>query len=156
MRPLYIFDLDGTLADGTHRVHLIQQEPKQWDEYFEACDGDRPIESVIKIANSLHDTSADIWIYSGRSDQVRKKTVTWLTAHLGWVLSLYLQGNPEVLKMRQHGDHQPDDELKESWLLAMTPEDRERLVAVFDDRDRVVAMWRRNNVTCLQVAPGDF
>lgn len=31
-----------------------------------------------------------------------------------------------------------------------------RLVMTFDDRDRVVAMWRRNGVVCAQVAPGDF
>ena len=26
----------------------------------------------------------------------------------------------------------------------------------FDDRDRVVAMWREEGVPCFQVAPGDF
>ena len=38
----------------------------------------------------------------------------------------------------------------------MRPEDRARLVAVFEDRKRVVDMWRENGVTCYQVAPGDF
>lgn len=33
---------------------------------------------------------------------------------------------------------------------------RERIAMVFDDRDKVVAMWRRQGLTCLQVAPGDF
>jgi hypothetical protein len=36
------------------------------------------------------------------------------------------------------------------------PIDRERLVGAFDDRQRVVDMWRRNGITCFQVAPGDF
>ena len=156
MRPLYIFDLDGTLADGTHRVHLIQQEPKQWDEYFEACDGDRPIYSIIGIAACLFRAGAEIWIYSGRSDQVRGKTRAWCGEYLHHELAMTLDSNPNILKMRQHGDHHPDDKLKESWLLAMAPEDRKRLVAVFEDRDRVVAMWRRHGVRCLQVAPGDF
>ena len=156
MRPLYIFDLDGTLADGTHRVHLIQQEPKQWDEYFEACDGDEPIKSVIEIANSLRKSGAEIWIYSGRSDLVREKTRAWLTEYMDRDVLLDLAHNPHTLKMRPHADHQSDDKLKESWLLEMEHRDRKRLVAVFDDRDRVVEMWRRNNVTCVQVAPGDF
>jgi hypothetical protein len=30
------------------------------------------------------------------------------------------------------------------------------LMAVFDDRDKVVAMWRRNGVACFQVAEGNF
>ncbi|WP_435575134.1 hypothetical protein [Burkholderia plantarii] len=34
--------------------------------------------------------------------------------------------------------------------------DRRRIVAVFDDRDSVVAMWRDAGVTCFQVAPGEF
>ena len=156
MRPLYIFDLDGTLADGTHRVHLIQQEPKQWDEYFEACDWDKPIYSVIGIAVCLFRSGADIWIYSGRSDQVRGKTRAWCGEYLHHELAKTLDSNPSMLKMRPHGDHQPDDTLKESWLLAMAPQDRGRLAAVFEDRDRVVAMWRRHGVRCLQVAPGDF
>ena len=58
--------------------------------------------------------------------------------------------------MRPANDFTPDAQLKESWLHAMHPEDRARLVAVFEDRDRVVAMWRRNGVQCFQAAPGDF
>ena len=27
---------------------------------------------------------------------------------------------------------------------------------VFDDRQRVVDMWRRNGIQCCQVAPGDY
>jgi len=38
----------------------------------------------------------------------------------------------------------------------MLTEDKSRLVAVFDDRDRVVKMWRDVGVTCFQVADGEF
>jgi hypothetical protein len=38
----------------------------------------------------------------------------------------------------------------------MLVDDRQRLVAAFDDRDRVVQMWRAAGVTCFQVAPGEF
>jgi hypothetical protein len=30
------------------------------------------------------------------------------------------------------------------------------LIAVFDDRDKVVKIWRNNGVRCCQVAEGDF
>jgi hypothetical protein len=50
----------------------------------------------------------------------------------------------------------PDDVLKRQWFDAMLRDDRERLVATFDDRDRVVKMWRDAGVTCFQVAPGEF
>ena len=31
-----------------------------------------------------------------------------------------------------------------------------KLFMVFDDRQKVVDMWRKNKVTCLQVAEGNF
>ena len=31
-----------------------------------------------------------------------------------------------------------------------------RIVATFDDRNRVVAMWRDAGIPCFQVAPGEF
>jgi hypothetical protein len=34
--------------------------------------------------------------------------------------------------------------------------DRMRLMCVFDDRDKVVKMWRDEGVACFQVAPGEF
>jgi hypothetical protein len=30
------------------------------------------------------------------------------------------------------------------------------VLCVFDDRDKVVKMWRENGINCFQVAPGDF
>ena len=31
-----------------------------------------------------------------------------------------------------------------------------RILCVFDDRTKVVNMWRENGLSCFQVAPGDF
>ena len=52
----------------------------------------------------------------------------------------------------------PDDKLKQHWLDDLFPKDSKRLdiVCVFDDRDKVVDMWRKNGLTCMQVAPGNF
>jgi hypothetical protein len=61
-----------------------------------------------------------------------------------------------LLTMRPAGDYTPDDVLKQRWLDAMLEEDRRRLIAVFEDRDRMVKMWRANGVPCFQVADGEF
>ena len=58
--------------------------------------------------------------------------------------------------MRAAGDYTADDVLKKQWFDGMLVDDRRRLVATFEDRDRVVAMWRAEGVTCFQVAPGEF
>lgn len=148
MRPLYIFDLDGTLANCEHRQHLVQGETKDWRAFFAACTEDTPIGAVINTMARLAYGGADIWIFSGRSGEVNEQTCAWLNDH---VPNVYQQ-----LQLRDAGDHTPDDILKKSWLDAMPVVDRARLVAVFDDRDKVVAMWRAAGVPCFQVAPGNF
>lgn len=154
-RPLYIFDIDGTLCDITHRLHFIQGDKPDWDAFHRACNKDVPKKSVIALMDTLRGTGAEVWLFSGRSDIVRTETENWLHHHTSFSAWL-LEENPAQLSMRQEGDYTEDHLLKESWLSKMLLEDVERLVCVFDDRQRVVDMWRKNGVTCMQVAPGDF
>ncbi|MCC5871720.1 MAG: hypothetical protein JJU22_04930 [Gammaproteobacteria bacterium] len=145
--PLAIFDLDGTLADIEHRLHFIASKPKRWDRFFRACVDDAPNTPVIELAQTLHGSGWEIWIWSGRSDAVRIQTKAWLATHVGI---------EAPLRMRRDGDHQADVTLKESWLLALKPADRARLRFIVDDRASVVAMWRSHGLTCLQCAEGEF
>lgn len=149
-RPLYIFDLDGTLALTYHRQHFLdnKSDPDRWRKFFEACINDSPNIPVIDTMHKLIDSGADVWIWSGRDGTVQRETLEWLQQHTGL--------EEEALSMRLPGDYTPDEELKQSWLQAMSAYDRRRLVAVFDDRDKVVAMWRRNRVACFQVESGAF
>ena len=82
-------------------------------------------------------------IWSGRSDVVLEQTKTWLDEHGG--LARFL------VRMRRNGDSQPDAALKESWLLA----EPDKPSLVYDDRQRVVDMWRRHGIVCAQVAQWD-
>ena len=57
--------------------------------------------------------------------------------------------------MRRTKDYRSDDIVKKEML------DEMRAIGynptlVFDDRDRVVKMWRENGLRCFQVAEGDF
>ena len=176
-KPLYIFDLDGTLALIEHRRHYVDRPSLKcydcgganrsncvqcadldegfkpdWTAFYAACHLDEPNKPVIATLNRLHQAGADIWIFSGRSDEVREKTVSWLTKHV----RLWEYQIDACLCMRRAGDYTPDDVLKKQWLDNMLVEDSQRLVAVFEDRDRMVAMWRAAGVPCFQVAPGDF
>ena len=152
-RPLYIFDLERTIALCEHRKHFLDQGgSERWRLFYAACDRDEPNAPVVRVMETLRHNGADVWFFSGRSDEVRDKTVAWLAQHTSfasWELDT-------ALVMRQSHDHRPDDELKKEFLDHMLVEDRLRLVAVFDDRDRVVRMWRDNGVMCFQVAPGAF
>lgn len=193
MTPMYIFDLDGTLALVEHRKHFIDQkpcpfclgcctvrrepveiasrlpdgtvlpamdpcqacngtgkEPQDWKSFYAACAYDPPNWPVISTMNALLRSGADIQIWSGRSAEVMNETLAWLQRFFE------IDAEEVQLVMRREGDFTPDDALKAQWLENLNEFDRRRLVAVFDDRDKVVAMWRRNGVACFQVAPGEF
>ena len=140
---IVIFDLDGTLALISHRRHFVENGNRDWDGFFGACDKDEPNWPVIDVYHAMRDAGHHVLIWSGRSDAVRDKTESWLEKHLGHV---------PRLRMRKAGDYTPDHTLKERWLDELgTPP-----AMVFDDRTRVVNMWRDRGVTCFQVAPGDF
>ena len=150
---VFIFDLDGTLADGEHRVHHIQGMKKDWRAYFAACSKDEPIMPVIRTFKALRKAGADCWIWTGRSDEVRDDTMEWLDRYglrPGWFSA------PEALLMRPEYDRTDDAQLKYGWLANLEPPERNRVTGVFEDRDRVVAMWRAAGVQCFQVAPGAF
>lgn len=152
---LFIFDLDGTLANIEHRKHWLEKkdDPERWRKFYAECHKDDPNIPIVRILNSLLHTGYEVWIVSGRSSEVRQKTIDWLQS---WTL-FNTYGDLDVhLIMRDEGDYTADDILKEKWLHNMLDVDRKRLMGVFDDRKRVVDMWRRNGVPCFQVDEGDF
>lgn len=141
----YIFDLDGTLADASHRFHHIAQQPKDWRSYFAACGDDAPIPHIILLAKQLAATMKIVYV-SGRSDECRELTAEWMARFA-------LPFGP--LYMRRAGDHRPDDIVKVEMLAQIRADGHEPLMA-FEDRDRVVAAWRAAGIPCAQVAPGNF
>lgn len=149
MTPCIIFDIDGTLANGDHRLHLIQQEPKQWDAYFDLCDGDAPINHMIRLLRILEREYVPVFV-TGRAARWRVKTEQWLARH-GAATGRY----PLRLYMREDGDHRDDHVLKIELLAQLRADGFDPLM-VFDDRARVVKAWRAAGVPCAQVAEGEF
>jgi FMN phosphatase YigB (HAD superfamily) len=145
---IYIFDLDGTLADIKHRLKHIQGDVKDWDAFYNACEQDMPIYANIETYRQLYRSGADVWIWSGRSELVREKTVNWLST----------KGiNPrDNLRMRPLGNHSPDYKLKRDWAVNLSAHDIGRIIGVFEDRDRVVSMWRGLGIQCYQVSSGNY
>lgn len=143
-RMFVVFDLDGTLADGKHREHWIDRPvgEKRWREYFAECDNDEPKRAIIATARALMVSGHRVEIWTGRSAEVSGKTRAWLCANGLAVINI---------RQRAVGDHTQDDILKASWMEAHGKPD-----LVFEDRKRVVDMWRSHGVTCCQVAEGDF
>jgi phosphoglycolate phosphatase-like HAD superfamily hydrolase len=153
-----IFDLDGTLADISHRRHLVSGHRSEWSEFFRQCVNDRPKLEVIKVFRLLQKSGAHLEIWSGRSAEVRHGTRKWLTDNVfdgSWMWDEPEHPYYVRLLMRPVNDYVPDDVLKERWLNEALNEGL-TIDMAFDDRQKVVDMWRRRNITCAQVAPGDF
>jgi phosphoglycolate phosphatase-like HAD superfamily hydrolase len=145
-----IFDLDGTLAliDKRRALAAKPNGKINWKTFFapENISLDEPNLPVIASFKAMKAAGFRVGIFSGRDSISRQQTEDWLAQH---------GIQPDFLFMRMQGSFTPDDVLKKDWL------DREmaaghEIMCVFDDRDKVVKMWRENGISCFQVAPGNF
>lgn len=134
-----IFDLDGTIANIDHRTHFVRGGKRDWKSFFSACVDDVPVPHVVETFKAHIDAGHKVRIWSARSDAVRAETENWLS-DMG-IDPCYLQ------HMRADGDNTPDVELKRYWL----NQEYERPDLVYDDRQRVVDMWRAEGIACFQV-----
>lgn len=139
MQKIVIFDIDGTLAIRKDR------SPFHWAKVGQ----DLPNQSICKILNLFNCccSSYEVILFSGRDEVCRKETITWLQNNGIHFKELY---------MRARGDIRKDSIVKKE-LFEKYIKDKYEVLAVFDDRNQVVDMWRNElELICLQVAEGDF
>ena len=150
-RKIVIFDIDGTIADCDHRRHFVSNGNSDWDSFKAATKDDTPIQWVCDIAKAFHAGGHAVIFVSARNNSQRDVTISQIQDWIGI-------DNP-ILFMRPDGDNTPDDIFKKSVLdtiqdrIGVTPD------LVFDDRNRVVDMWRSNGIPVFQVVDrdqGDF
>jgi RNA ligase len=131
----YIFDIDGTLADNSHR------SPYNWH----AVDKDGIIADVRDALLSIQEAGYKIAICTGRDAVAETKTREWLALH-GITYDWFY--------IRPHGNREPDWIIKERmWRDVAT---KMRIKAMFDDRDCVVRHARKLGLRVYQVAEGAF
>lgn len=132
----YVFDIDGTLAKMNGR--------SPYD--YTKVNTDIPNHNIAMIARLLSQSMLPVIIVSGREDYCRKETEEWLTNN-------FIPFNK--LFMRKTGDDRNDAIIKRE-IYERELKDNYNILAVFDDRNRVVDMWRSLGITCLQVDYGNF
>ena len=165
MTKLFVFDLDGTLADLTHRLYLIQNPLRNensdeivekgpefikkyqnwkpdWPSFYRSSVNDSPKQWVIDLLNLVR-KQGEVLILSGRSDEVKGYTTDWL--HDKGVLYDYLV-------MREAGSHEPDDKLKATMLDDFLKDKDFKVQFIVDDRQRVINMWLEKGYQVLQIA----
>jgi phosphoglycolate phosphatase-like HAD superfamily hydrolase len=145
MEPeIVIFDIDGTLADVSQRIHHLRGARKNWPGFFAGMAQDKAIHSMVRLCNLLFEAGLHIVLCSGRDETYRKTTENWLKR----------EGvRYHELRLRRQDDRRSDVVAKREMLDGLA---KDRILFVVEDRSRVVEMWRAEGLTCLQCAPGDF
>jgi hypothetical protein len=142
---LICFDIDGTLADVSHRVHFWRQKPKNWNMFKSEMVNDAPIEQIVTIARTMAFAGHTVILCSGRSEDTRGWTEEWLLKH---------DVKFEKMYMRAEKDFRGDDVVKLELLNQIVVDFGKKPDIVFDDRPRVVKMWRENGVFVADVYQG--
>ena len=151
MKDIVIFDLDGTIALIDERISISTKPNSKidWNIFFNPINIqlDQPNFPVIETLNSLKEMGFKIFILSGRLDTTKDATLKWLKENAVEF---------DQLKMRKNTPKEKyisDVELKQKWLNKIG---KENVLCVFDDRTKLVEMWRENGLACFQVADGNF
>lgn len=149
-----IFDIDGTLADLSHRLHLIKRDEPDWDAFHAQCVQDHPIFPMRDIVTALCLSGHRIVFCTSRMERNRENTVDWLRTN-GFTTYLVNGGRGPVMLMRHDGDRRDDTIVKQEQLRALRQFGFEPTL-VFEDRARCAAMWRAEGILCCHVADGDY
>jgi len=141
-------DLDNTLCNTDHRNHFVNrsQGKPDWKGFFDAMGEDLCNEWCKQILLNFHQNGTKIFLASGRPDNYRKVTESWLT---------HYQIPYEDLFMRQRNDFRQDDIVKEI-ILEFEVKPRADILFALDDRDQVVRKLRERGVIVLQCDYGNF
>lgn len=142
---IIVCDVDGTIADINHRVPILYNGEtdrtkfkdyagkKNWKDFFAQMSNDVLRQDVAdKLIKDAEEANASIVFVSARGMEWEKETVEWLDKNLPFKYTTII--------MRQQGDRRDDEivkrEIYERFLKHY------KIVKVFDDRPRVVRMWK--------------
>lgn len=141
--PVFIFDFDGTLSDGSHRLDRLPTEnlhlTESWQEFNELSAFDSPFEDTIQVMKACYQFGTVI-ILTGRSDSVLNLSVQWLLDNDA--------DHYDFLVMREATDNRKDTIIKEEFLRFIG---LHRITAAWDDSPKVIEHFRGLGITTYQV-----
>lgn len=129
--PVAGVDIDGVVADPTHRLHHLRHRPKRWGAFFAEARLDPPLPDGVAAVRDLLDRGIAVLYVSGRPNWLRRDTASWLRR----------QGLPDgPLYLRPRGDFRPAAVLKSEVYARIAGEFDLRVI--IDDDTAVAARLR--------------
>lgn len=146
-KPFVLCDIDGTIADCTHRQMYVQGDgQKDWKNFFALMDEDTPIESTLKLVMEYKEKGHDIILLTARPEDYREMTEEWVARHTDI--------DPLTIIMRNSGDKRPDSEVKQQ-MFELYFKDKYPIETMIDDRPVVIRMWESIGVPVIDVGNGE-
>lgn len=166
-KPVICCDIDGTIANLTHRYHLASgicpvcngdpvlesgdvagcsncastgKVKKDWVAFEKACDKDTPVEAVVKWLRALAEDHTIVLLSGRRISLAGYKTVDWLAK---------IEAPYDHLFMRNGTDGRKDTEVKNEILQLMLDSGlpKEQIEFAIDDRRCVIdQVWRAHGI----------
>lgn len=147
--PAIICDIDGTVA--------WMQNRSPYDS--KSVLTDKADFRMFQLLQILMDSDILIIFVSGRegTPQCRQDTENWIKQNFEnyHVKKISNEFDKFMLYMRPEHDYRPDEIIKNEIYEHYIKENFD-VIAVFDDRNKVVNKWRKNGLLCCQVNDGDF
>lgn len=147
-KGIVICDIDGTIADCSHRQHFVKRpegEKKDWDAFFGGMEQDAVRTEIWQQVMELKIEGYDVILVSGRPSNYRINTLRWLSRNNLLDYS--------ALLMRDGGDNREDTVVKQEIYERCLK--KYKVVKVFDDRPSVIRMWRAQGLDVVDVGSGE-
>lgn len=153
-----VFDIDGVLADCSHRLHYIQGDDKDYDKFYsdEEILKDKVLKSGKTLFNAIERSISEdcrnkhyyneigefskvrIVFITGRNESCYTATEKWLWDNIiNTAVSIY---------MRPENDYRPAHEVKKDLIEKHIG--FENILFAFDDDNQVDEMYKKHGVMC--------
>lgn len=144
-RATVVFDLDGVIADASHRQRHLRDGRRDWDAFFDDCVHDTVLPAGAALAAAV-DEGHTVVILTARPDRVVHATVDWLAAN---------GIRHDVLVLRPRGDRRSSADFKRDELATLVAQGAQ-IVAVVEDSPPNLAMLRDEGYPAVPVASGYY
>ena len=139
MGNIILCDIDGTVADNSHRQHFLEGK-KDWDGFFSELTNDLPIQLIIDKVIQEQANGREIVFLTGRPERHRYSTTLWLKEHFDFEFKLL---------MRNDGDQRNKLKIKKEIFEKNFKPDE--IYCVFENDYELIKMWKGLTLEIIEV-----